>query len=453
LKEELIIKEIENHKEDHIDFLQEIIKTESYNPPGNEKDVALKFKEYFDNYRIQCEIFPFGENRANLIASLNDNFEENALLYNGHMDVVPPGTEEEWKYPPLSAHIKRNKYLYGRGSTDMKGGLTAMAISLQILKTLNIKTNKNLVFSAVSGEETGGRLGTLWSVNNILKPRNIKCDFAVVGEPTGLEPLPKAIILGEKGHIIFKIITHGIAAHSSIPFEGKNAIYMMSEIIQSLNNLDNYLEKLKPPIPEEKLKRFLSEAFPNQVIFKKIFNEQIILQNLIKSLTVYTKSLNLIEGGIKDNVIPERCEAVIDFRTLPGQKTVMIKNALNQLIREIGYKVKEDIKGKSEKIYVEIELVEALEASYWQDWENSQTLKKLQSIMTNVYNKKSFYLLYPACSDARHLRNTGYCPKTVLLGPGSATTAHAMDEYIELEDFINMIKVYSLFANDYLTRS
>ena len=121
--EELILSEIENNKEEYIEFLRELIKTNSYNPPGNEKNVALKIKDYLKKEGIKCEIFPFGQNRANLLAFLNDDFDDKNLLYNGHMDVVPPGSEEEWKYPPLSATIKRKKFLYGRGAADMKSGI------------------------------------------------------------------------------------------------------------------------------------------------------------------------------------------------------------------------------------------------------------------------------------------------------------------------------------------
>ncbi|MFX0145108.1 MAG: M20/M25/M40 family metallo-hydrolase, partial [Candidatus Hodarchaeota archaeon] len=118
MSEELILNEIENNKEEYIDFLKKIVQSESYNPPGNEKNVALEIEKYLRNEGIQCEIFSFGENRANLVATLNDNFEDKNLLYNGHMDVVPPGSLEEWKYPPLSAIIKR-KRIYGRGTADM----------------------------------------------------------------------------------------------------------------------------------------------------------------------------------------------------------------------------------------------------------------------------------------------------------------------------------------------
>ena len=107
--EELIIQEIEDNSEEYIQFLRDLIQTESYNPPGNENNVALMIQQYLKDANIESEIFPFGDNRANLIATLNDDFEGKNLLYNGHMDVVPPGSEEEWKVPPLSATIKRKK--------------------------------------------------------------------------------------------------------------------------------------------------------------------------------------------------------------------------------------------------------------------------------------------------------------------------------------------------------
>jgi succinyl-diaminopimelate desuccinylase len=452
LKDDLIIQEIENHRQEYVEFLRELIQIKSYNPPGNEKNVAIKLKEYFDKYGIHCEIFPFGDNRANLIAHLNDNLDGKCLLYNGHMDVVPPGSEEDWKYPPLAAHIKRNKYIYGRGTADMKSGLAAMVISLQILKKLNIKTKKNIILCAVADEETSGKLGALWTIENILKPRNIKCEFTVVGEATELTPLPKAIILGEKGHVRLKLITHGKSAHSSIPFEGKNAIYMISDIIYNFNKIDDYLEHISPPIPPERLEDLISEVFPNKQIFERIYSEQKLLQNFLKSLTTLTKSVNIIKGGIKDNIIPDKCEAIMDFRTLPGQNAAILKDALENLIKDLGYKIKRELRKKSEKICVEVEVIGDSKASYWEDWENSENLKALKEIAEKVYGRNSFYTLYPAASDARTIRNTKFCPNTVLFGPGNASLAHTVDEYIEIEDYINILKVYTLFANKYLSK-
>ncbi|MFO8018739.1 MAG: M20 family metallopeptidase [Promethearchaeia archaeon] len=448
-----ILDEIEKNRAEYIKFFREIVQTDSYNPPGNEKNVAVVLQQFFEDADISCELFPLRENRANLVAFLNENTQKRNLLFNGHMDVVPAGAEGEWKNPPLSAHKKRNKYIYGRGAADMKGGLTAMAISLSILKKLDFNPSGNLILNCVCDEESGGNLGTGWSVENIFKKRQIECDFCVIGEPTGLSPLPKAIVLGEKGHLQLRLVTNGVSCHSSTPFLGENAIYMMSDIIQNLDRLDVLIKEVSPPLTQEEIKDLISVAFPKRDIFENIFNSQPLLQNVVKSLTKFTKSLNIIEGGIKENVIPDNCEAIIDFRLLPGQDPKNVIDALKQLIEDLGYPVKSEPTGKSDEVFVYIDIFHQSEGSYWENWEDSEDLNNLYDILEEVYGRTPFYFIYPACADAHYLRNSGFCPQTVLLGPGSAQTAHAIDEYIEIEDFINGIKVYALFAYDFLNNS
>jgi len=445
---ELILKEIEENREEYISFLSELIKTDSYNPPGNEMNVAKVIQTFLGKVGVICEVFPIGENRANLFASLNDNTEGKTLLYNGHMDVVPPGNEEEWNQSPLSAYIKRKKIMYGRGTADMKGGLAGMVIALAILKKLGFETPGNLMLNAVCDEETGGKHGVGWLLEN--KMKSLKCDFTIVGEPSGLAPLPKAIILGEKGHLQLRIVANGISAHSAVPFLGENAIYMISNIIQNLKKLEEYVPAVSPPLSEEEIKELMGDVFPNMEIFNKILNEQPLLQNVIKSLTQFTYSLNVIDGGIKENVIPDRCEAIMDFRLLPGQTSEIVINALKKLIRELGYDIRDEPAGEPEDVFIYIDVFNQNEASYWDAWQDSEDVKDLHSVIERVYKKKPFYFLFPACSDAVWYRNSGYCPSTVIFGPGSAITAHATNESIEIQDFINSIKVYTLFAIEFL---
>jgi len=453
MTEDIILNKIEENKEEYINFFQQLVKTNSYNPPGNEKNVANKIQDYLKTLNVKCEVFPFGNNRANLIAYLNDNFDGQNLLYNGHMDVVPPGTESEWKKAPLSGFIKRNKTMFGRGTADMKGALSAMVIALKILKELKIVTKGNLILNAVADEETGGELGTGWCVENILISRSIKSSFAVIGEPSGIRPLPKAIILGEKGHLQLKIITNGISCHSSTPFLGKNAISMMSEIIQSIGKFDQYIPNVEPPMSIERIKGLIASVFPSREDFERVFKEQALLQNVVKALNQFTKSFNMISGGIKENVIPDRCEGVMDFRLLPGQKPEKIIEALKKIIEDLGYEVRDNHVGNPEDVFVYLEIIHQSEASYWEGWEESSTLKDFFSSVEKVYGKKPFYFFFPACADAHYLRNSGYCPNTILFGPGNATTAHAIDENIEIQDFIDSIKVYTLFAYNFLKKT
>ncbi len=448
MSEELIINEIDEHKEEYIEFLRDLIQSDSYNPPGNEKTVAVKIESYLKEAGLKSSIFPFGKNRANLVASLNDNFEEKNLLYNGHMDVVPPGSEDEWNYPPLSASIKKRR-IFGRGAADMKGGLAAMVIALSVLKKLNLDFSGNLTLAAVADEETGGKLGTKWLLDNGHQPK--KCDFVVVGEATWLKPLPNLILVGEKGRVVVKIVTNGISGHASIPLMGKNAIYMMGDFIQNLDKLEEYIPKIEPPISLDGLKGLLLDVFPSTEILEKILTEQPLLKNMLHSLTSFTKSLTMINGGIKSNVVPDRCESVIDFRLLLGQTTEMVLTALRKLADNLGYKVKNEPSGAPEEIFVYFEVIAESEASYWKNWKDSEALNNLKEIVNKIYNRKPVFLLFPAGADTSFYRNNGYCPATVLFGPGNAGTAHSVNENIEIQDFIKAIKVYTIFAYKFLS--
>jgi hypothetical protein len=177
VSEKELLGYIEANRDGYIQFLKDMIQSKSYNPPGDEFNVALTIKEFLDSASLNCQIYQFGENRANLIVKLKDIEIPKTLLFNGHMDVVPPGDESEWKVSPLSAQIKRKKLMYGRGTTDMKGGLSAMICALKALKALKFESecSGNLILAAVADEETGGEYGTNKVVEEYLK--NQKIDF------------------------------------------------------------------------------------------------------------------------------------------------------------------------------------------------------------------------------------------------------------------------------------
>jgi len=446
--EELILNEIQNKKKEYIEFLRKLIQTESYNPPGNEKNIALIIDKYLREYGLNSELYLFGNNRANLITRLNKNNIGKTLLFNGHMDVVPVESIEGWKYPPLSATVKRNKTIFGRGAVDMKGGLAAMVIALTVLKKLQIKLSGNLILNAVADEETGGILGTKWTIDNILKSE--KCNFVIIGEPSGFNPLPKAIIFGEKGHVVIKLIAIGKSCHSSAPFLGKNAISMMSEIIQHLDKLNDYIPKIKPPLSEDNVKDLISITFPSREIFDRILDEQPVIKNLLKLNLDFTKNITMIHGGVKPNIIPNKCEAMIDFRLLPGQSVDVILKGLVNLINELGYQIKDELITLNDEIFFYFEIQSQSESSYWNDWKESAVIKDFYNIVEKTYKKKPFYFFLPGSADAQFYRNTNFCQSTIMFGPGNISLAHSNNEKIDIQDFINAIKVYSLFAYKFL---
>ena len=161
----------------------------------------------------------------------------------------------------------------------------------------------------------------------------------------------------------------------------------------------------------------------------------------------------MIKGGIKENVIPDSCEAILDVRLLPVQQVEPIVEALKKLIsNDVGYIVKDESINPSEKVFVEVEIVTASEGSYWKKWEESEELNDFYELVETIYEKKPLYLLLPASADAHYIRNDGYCPQTILFGPGKGRTAHAVDENVEIQDFIRAIKVYAIFAYKFLSK-
>jgi acetylornithine deacetylase/succinyl-diaminopimelate desuccinylase-like protein len=121
------------------------------------------------------------------------------------------------------------------------------------------------------------------------------------------------------------------------------------------------------------------------------------------------------------------------------------------LIKEdLGYEIADDSKSKPNNIFVSIEIMQKSEGSFWKDWENNPTLETLKNIIEEIYKRKSFYFIYPASQDVHFIRNGGYCPAAISFGPGSGSSAHAVNEFVEIKDFLNSIKVYTLFAYKFL---
>jgi len=449
VEEESILKEIDESIQDYIKFLKLMIKTDSSDPPGNEGNIATIIKNYLDDQGIKCDIFPFNQDRANLLAYLNDNFDGRILLLNGHMDTVPFSSEDKWKYHPLSGEVEDNKYIYGRGAADMKGGLAAMVITLKILKKYSKNFNGNIILNAVADEEQGGDLGTKWCVDNVLK--NIKCDFAIVGEYSGFNPFPKSVIIGEKGRTHVKITTHGISCHASTPFLGKNAAYMMTEIIQNIDKIIKYIPDIAPPLTESRLKEFISQSYSDPEEFNNILRDNPHLNSLFTSVTQFSKALTTLNCGIKENIIPDKCEAVIDFRLLPGQDSKMIVDGLEKLITDLGYMIDNSNSKEGNSEYVDVKVISDNNPSFIHKWRSSTNISSFFKIVELIYKERPFPFITPATTDAEFFRSNGYCPETIIFGPGSFENIHTVNEHIEIQDSINCIKVYSLFAFRLLT--
>ena len=313
-------------------ILSKLIRIESVNPPGGEIGVAVYLKKLFDRQKIPSEIIESSPGRASFIATLGEG--KRSLLYLSHADVVP--VSDGWSFPPFSGEIK-DGFVHGRGALDCKGLVAAEAFAmLTMAQTTRLKGK--LIFAVTADEETGGRMGAQYLVENF--PDKIRADFAInegAEAPVSINGKPCHFIsVGEKGPSWLKLKTKGVAGHGSVPYLPNNAVAKMAKV---LNSLANYTPRvvLTPEVKHliqslAELTGFRKEV--NEGNLDKLFShlKDVSLSAYLRAITRMTISPNVIQGGVKTNIVPDSCQAEVDIRILPGQNKKYVLNELKPVL-------------------------------------------------------------------------------------------------------------------------
>lgn len=379
-----------------VEFLREIIQIQSVNPPGNERDVAIALKGLLDQYRIENRLIDLGNNRANLIACLrgeNRSPNKRILALSGHMDVVPPG-QLSWEHDPFSCVIKGGK-LYGRGASDMKGGLVGLVFAMLELKEEGARLGGDVKLLASAGEETGAfgakqffESGQMDDVTALL-----------IAEPTRGD-----VVVAHKGALWVEVTCYGKTAHGSMPDLGVNAIIHMN--------------------------RFLNAFFDT---FRMMYNVDEMLGHP-------TFNVAVIEGGVKTNMVPDQCRVQIDFRTVPSQRHEQILCDLQLLIDNL-YQEDTDCRA-------EIQVLNDLSAV--------GTPADHPFVQTVCVAAKEIFGCEPIIrgmngyTDAAVLAPPERPIPLVIIGGGDERLAHQPNEYIEIDAFLRSIDLYKSIIRKYL---
>jgi len=333
---------IDEIKDEIVELEQDLVRIPSVNsgfmPTGNETAVCEYIKEWLLEAEIDSEILEATPNRGNIIANLSGESEELGLLFMSHTDVVPVEDEQKWTYPPFSAQL-HNGRIYGRGASDCKGLLTSQLIALKLLKKFNIPLKKTLSLISCADEEHGGRYGFGWLAEN--HPAKLEAPYAV-NEGGGI-PIDTAgnltytLGVGEKGRLQVEIDITGTSAHASLPWQGENALYKLSKILQRLENYEPELDTSTSFF--EHLSTFAIEHKPSPKNVDDIVTEledtDPRLASMIKALSRMTITPTMINGGIKSNSVPEQIRLTCDVRTIPHQSEEYLRNELDKIISDI----------------------------------------------------------------------------------------------------------------------
>ncbi|GAI26620.1 unnamed protein product, partial [marine sediment metagenome] len=149
----------DSEKKELNDLLQKLIQIKSVNPPGNEDEIAIFIKEFLLKDDISSELVPLEEGRNSVVAKIEGKEKRNITLC-GHLDTVRV-KEEDWTKPPFQGIIEEGR-MYGRGASDMKGGIAALLYAAILLKRRGITPKKTIQLALTADEEWGYRgAGTL----------------------------------------------------------------------------------------------------------------------------------------------------------------------------------------------------------------------------------------------------------------------------------------------------
>ena len=314
-----------------------------------------------------------------------------SLMLNGHVDVVPEG-ENDWLESPWSGS-RKDGCIYGRGASDMKGGLIANLIAMHTIVTLEIPLKGDVYLASVIGEETGGA-GTLSLIH-----RGYRADAAIIPEPSNLHICPVSL-----GVMWFRVRVHGVAAHAANAHLGVNAISKATILIHALDEC-NEKERMQR-------KHKLYYEVPNPF---NINLGQMTAGNIPTSVPEEA----ILEGRIafSPDEDVESARKVVEEAVYQAAQTDPWLKEHPPVVEWYGFCL------NSGKIEEDHPMMEVLK-------ENYQAIKGEEAEISGT----------PWGTDAGALIRYGHTP-TIVFGPGPRHTAHQANEYVEEETLLLVAKV------------
>jgi len=389
-----------------VEKLRDLISIPTVNPPGRDYERCAKYlsneleelgfdvnlieipEEYLDVY------YPYrpqhrGFKRYIVLGRMGSG--KPILHLNGHYDVVPEGSG--WKHSPFNP-ILENGRLYGRGSTDMKGGIASMLGAFKVLAESSKFLRGTLEVSFVPDEESGGVGARYLAENGFVKP-----DYVVIGEGT----TSKRIIIGHKGMVRGIVKVMGKQVHGSIPWFGDNAFLKASLLAQKFIQLYEpilYGRRTKYPTKRPE------EVHPSI------------------NLGGYAESTSR-----KDNTVPGEFIFSFDRRVIPEEDIEHVVEELKEYF---------DIAAGDEVRY-ELEVLSAVEPSVTDP--SSKIASIASEIGFEVSGVRPRLELSPGRNDAVFFTNIAGS-EAINYGPGVEFTAHTPDEYTTLEELERFVQIY-----------
>ncbi len=410
-----VLKTIERDREEIVGYLRRLISIPSVT--GNEKEIQNFISKKLGDMGLSLDVWEPDiselqrhpgyvpvvddyKDRPNVVGKKRGEGGGKSLLFNGHVDVIPPGSVHAWKHDPWGGEIEGDR-VYGRGASDMKSGLAAMTMALDAILKSQITLKGDVILEYTVDEELSGN-GTLACIQ-----RGYKADAGISCETSGLRVQPASI-----GRMWFEIFVTGKPAGIQRRWEGVNAIVKGYTIVEAVSAFEEErVSKLSHPLyPDTR------EALPCMVC--------------------------VFQAGSFPSAFPHSCLLKGSIATLPGEDSEGLKRSFVEHILAVAQN-DSWLKDHPPKVKFTGYFAEPSEIPV-----NHPIVKTVSVNFRKVAEKNPIISGRLGAADTRFLNKYGETP-TVIFGPGPTEQMHAVDEWVRIDDLITATKVLALTILDW----
>lgn len=394
------------HESDLVRFLQQLIRLRTVNPPGEHygeitqllattlRGLGLKVRRVPVPRATQRKTQPdlLDHPRWNVIAFWDAGAKE-TVHFNAHFDVVP--VSGEWRHgSPFSGAVDGG-WIYGRGSSDMKGAIASIVFAIKALRATGTRPNFNVEVSFTADEETDSTLGTEW----VTRHGRLRADYAIVGE--GGEG--DHICCGHNGVVWLNVRVHGRAAHGSTPEYGINAFEKMAALVLALEDYKRVLAKRKFHSPD----------------------------GLVRTPTLNVGGVFAAGEGGKINTVPAAASFSIDRRVLPDETVAAAERDLRAFLKKAAAQIPQ--------CRITVEKISDNHSCYRDP--ATPFAAALQASVARVRRRPAKFTTSTGFNDMHFFANVRRIP-TLGYGPGGKNY-HAVDECAKIRDLVESATIYT----------
>ena len=425
---DMVVKAVEEAREEMVGFLQQLVRIDTVVPPGN------NYRECANTIQKEMKSFGYDTNlvdvpperleslmrgmgfavpkqglppRVNVFGRKDGSQPGKTLHFTGHFDVVPPG--DGWTFDPFAATLKDGR-VYGRGSTDQKSGIAASLFAVEAIRRAGLKLPGAVEQSATVDEEWAGEMGLGYLVEKGYLRRE-KQNYVVITECLDVD----GICLGHRGALIFSILTRGKVGHGCMPHLAVNAVdkmgLVMAAIAKELRPGIESRVSVQPIMPEGSRRSSISPIW--------------------------------IDGSANEKpgaTISALCTSFGNRWFNPEEKLDAVRTEILDFLESL----------RKRDAELSVEYVEHYSAEPVAVPASTELVRTYQRDIASVLNRESHLLLSPGFDDQRFVVLNGKIEECILYGPGVLRLAHAPDEYVPIEDLVQASKIMALSTLDLL---